>query len=103
MSDPNSRHGADAPKPDEKRLALLAKLFDLRTFIGSLLTIFGIIVTLEGVTASDADIAKAGDMNISLWSGLVMVVAGICFVSWMLIRPPAPPAETEDPTPVADD
>ncbi len=85
------------PQPDAQRLALLAKLFDLRTFIGALLIIFGIIVTLEGVTASDSDIAKAGDMNISLWSGLIMLGFGIGFVLWMLIRPPVPPTEKPDP------
>ncbi len=84
------------PQPDAQRLALLAKLFDLRTFIGALLIIFGIIVTLEGVTASDSDIAKAGDMNISLWSGLIMLGVGIGFVAWMLIRPPEPPTEKKD-------
>lgn len=83
-------------KPDERRLALLAKLFDLRTFIGSLFILFGIIVTLEGVTASEAEIAKAGGMRISLWSGLVMLGIGIGFVVWMLIRPPEGPREKED-------
>ena len=84
------------PEPDAQRLALLAKLFDLRTFIGALLIIFGIIVTLEGVTASDAEIAKAGGMNISLWSGLIMLGFGIGFVLWMLIRPPEPPTEKKE-------
>ena len=32
-------------------------------------------------------------MNISLWSGLVMLGVGIGFVAWMLIRPPEPPTE----------
>ncbi len=89
-------HSEETRRPDEQRLALLAKLFDLRTFIGTLFMIFGVVVTLEGASASDADIAKAGDMNISLWSGLAMLVVGIGFVLWMLARPPEPPGERED-------
>lgn len=84
------------PKPDDRRLMLLAKLFDLRTFIGSLFIIFGIIVTLEGLTATDAEIAKAGGIKISLWSGLAMLGLGIGFVVWMLVRPPEPPGEKQD-------
>lgn len=83
-------------EPDEQRIALLSKLFDLRTFIGALFIIFGVIVTLEGATATEAEIAKAGDMNISLWSGLVMLAMGVGFVAWMLIRPPEPPGEKQD-------
>lgn len=84
------------PEIDQDRLALLTKLFDLRTFIGSLFIIFGVIVTLEGATASAAEIAKAGNMNMSLWSGIVMLLVGIGFVAWMLVRPPEPPGEAQD-------
>ena len=73
----------------ERRAALLVKLFDLRSFIGSLFVIFGVIVTLDGLTASDAEIKKAAGLNISLWTGLVMLLVGIAFIAWMLSSPPA--------------
>ena len=64
------------------------KLFDLRSFIGSLFIVFGLIVTMDGLTASDADIKKAAGVNISLWTGLAMLVVGVIFLVWMFRSPP---------------
>ena len=66
----------------------LAKLFDLRTFIGALFLIFGLVVTIEGFLAGPADIAKAAGVNLSLWTGLSMLVVGALFIVWMLVNPP---------------
>jgi hypothetical protein len=77
-----------------RQALLLAKLFDLRTFIGALLLLFGIVVTVEGATADAAAIAKAADWNVSLWSGAVMALAGVLFIAWMFASPPSLP----DPT-----
>ena len=75
-------------RPDESNAELLAKLFDLRTFTGGLFLIFGAIVTVVGIGASDADIRKAAGINLSLILGLVMLVMGAFFIIWMLVRPP---------------
>lgn len=78
--------------PDDasrRRAELLLKLFDLRSFIGSLFVVFGLIVTLDGLTASAAEIKKAAGVNISLWTGLAMLVVGAVFLAWMLSSPPA--------------
>ena len=75
-------------RPDESNAELLAKLFDLRTFTGGLFLIFGAIVTVVGIGASDADIRKAAGINLSLILGLVMLVMGAFFIIWMLMRPP---------------
>jgi hypothetical protein len=75
-------------RPDESNAELLAKLFDLRTFTGALFLIFGAIVTVVGIGASDADIRKAAGINLSLILGLVMLVMGAIFIIWMLVRPP---------------
>jgi len=75
-------------RPDESNAELLAKLFDLRTFTGALFLIFGVIVTVVGAGASDADIRKAAGINLSLILGLVMLVMGAFFIIWMLVRPP---------------
>jgi hypothetical protein len=76
------------PVAADRRAHRLAKLFDLRTFIGALFLIFGIVVTIEGLTASAADIAKAAGVNLSLWTGLSMLIVGGIFIGWMLAKPP---------------
>jgi hypothetical protein len=74
--------------PGESSAELMAKLFDLRTFTGALFLIFGVIVTIVGLGASDADIKKAAGINLSLVLGLIMLAMGAIFIVWMLLRPP---------------
>ena len=85
----------DTSLPDRQALRL-AKLFDLRTFIGTLFLIFGAVVTAEGLTASEASIAKAAGINISLWTGPCMLVIGVIFILWMLARPPSLDVKHQD-------
>ena len=75
-------------RAQEQEGDLLAKLFDIRSFTGALFVIFGVIVTIVGLTASDADIRKASGINLSLVIGLVMLVVGIIFLTWLVLRPP---------------
>jgi xanthine/uracil/vitamin C permease (AzgA family) len=81
--------------PEEARNWRLAKLFDLRTFIGALFTIFGILVTIPGIAASQATINKAAGINLGLWVGVIMLVIGVFFLSWVLLKPPAPVTTAE--------
>jgi xanthine/uracil/vitamin C permease (AzgA family) len=76
--------------PEEAHNWRLAKLFDLRSFIGALFTIFGVLVTIPGLVASQATINKAAGINLALWVGLVMLVMGLFFLAWVLLKPPAP-------------
>ena len=85
----------DTRLPDPQALRL-AKLFDLRTFIGALFVIFGVVVTIEGLVASPESIAKATGVNLSLWTGLCMLVVGVVFILWMLARPPSLDVKHED-------
>jgi hypothetical protein len=98
---PESARSADSP--ENQRLLRLAKLFDLRTFIGALFTIFGVLVTIQGAFVSDADIKKAAGIRLGLWVGLIMLAVGLGFIGWMLAKPPelppARPAEDDDSTP----
>jgi hypothetical protein len=59
--------------------------------------IYGIIVTIAGITASDADLKKAQDININLWTGLGMLALGLFYLSWLKLRPLAPPARSAAP------
>jgi hypothetical protein len=81
-----------APESAEaQRMLRLAKLFDLRTFIGSLFTIFGVLVTIQGIFVSDANVRKAAGVHLALWLGLIMLVVGLGFIGWMLAKPPELP------------
>jgi hypothetical protein len=64
-----------------------AQLFDIRRVIGGLFLLYGIILTITGAVASDADIHKAADVNINLWTGLGMIVVGGLFILWFVLRP----------------
>jgi xanthine/uracil/vitamin C permease (AzgA family) len=81
--------------PEEARNWRLAKLFDLRSFIGALFTIFGVLVTIRGIAASHAEIEKAAGINLALWEGLIMLVLGIFFLGWVLLKPPPPVTAAE--------
>ena len=76
--------------PEEARNWRLAKLFDLRSFIGALFVIFGVLVTIAGLAASPATINKAAGINLGLWVGLIMLVMGVIFLAWVLLKPPDP-------------
>lgn len=83
--------------PEQQRRAdLLVKLFDLRSFIGSLFVVFGVIVTIDGLLADQAEIDKAAGLNVSLWTGLAMLVLGAVFLAWMLLSPPEVSTRTAD-------
>lgn len=89
----------------EKKSATAARLFDIRRIIGGLFTLYGVIVTIAGLTASDADLDKAQGVNINLWTGLGMLALGLFFLVWLRLRPLAPPvpaAPQEDGTDGAD-
>jgi hypothetical protein len=74
--------------PAQRRAETLAKIFDLRMFIGSLFIVFGVAVTAQGASAGRADIAKAAGINLALWTGLIMLATGLGFVAWTLVAPP---------------
>jgi hypothetical protein len=65
----------------------MATLFDLRMVIGGLLVLYGIILTVMGLFASDAAKAKAAGININLWAGVVILAGGAIFLAWVALRP----------------
>ncbi|MFI0239731.1 hypothetical protein [Streptomyces sp. NPDC016845] len=79
----------------ESKSATAARLFDIRRIIGGLFVLYGVIVTIAGITASDADLKKAENININLWTGLGMLVLGLFFLIWLKVRPTAPPTPDE--------
>ena len=76
--------------PEEAKIWRLAKLFDLRSFIGALMLIFGILVIIPGFIASPATIDKAAGINLALWVGGIMLVLAAFFLTWVILKPPPP-------------
>jgi hypothetical protein len=64
-----------------------ANLFDLRRIIGGLFIAYGLLMTFLGLTDSQAEIDKAGGLNVNLFAGLGMLVFGILMMVWALTRP----------------
>ncbi|KPI04201.1 hypothetical protein OK074_4728 [Actinobacteria bacterium OK074] len=73
-----------------------ARLFDIRRIIGGLFVVYGVIVTIAGITASDASIDKSEGVNINLWTGLGMLLLGLFFLGWLWLRPTPPPVPAEE-------
>jgi hypothetical protein len=69
------------------REAQAANLFDLRRIIGFVFLAWGILLTVLGITESDAEIAKAADVNINLAAGLCMLGISAIFLVWAFTRP----------------
>ncbi|MYW69205.1 hypothetical protein GTY65_34810 [Streptomyces sp. SID8379] len=95
MSDHTNQH-VDEVKDLEAKSATAARLFDVRRIIGGLFVVYGIIVTIAGITASDADLKKAQDININLWTGIGMLALGVFFLVWLKLRPTAPPTPDDE-------
>jgi hypothetical protein len=64
-----------------------SRLFDLRTIIGALFVLYGVILIIAGLFDSDAEIAKANGIHINLWLGVAMAVLGALFLLWVRLRP----------------
>jgi hypothetical protein len=72
---------------EESRAERAANLFDVRRFIGGLFVLYGLILFVLGIGASDADVDKAAGVNINLWTGLAMLIVGALFLAWAFTRP----------------
>ncbi|MFI8852656.1 hypothetical protein ACIGW3_21050 [Streptomyces sp. NPDC053499] len=80
----------------ERRSQTAARLFDVRRIIGGLFVVYGVIVTIAGVFASDEDLKKAQDININLWTGIAMLILGVAFLVWLRLSPTIPPPSVEE-------
>ncbi|MFC8536965.1 hypothetical protein ACFUJY_24020 [Streptomyces sp. NPDC057249] len=83
----------------EQKSATAARLFDIRRIIGGLFVVYGIIVTIAGISPSDEDLEKAQGVHINLWTGLAMLALGLFFLVWMKLRPAQAPEPAPEDTP----
>jgi drug/metabolite transporter (DMT)-like permease len=89
---------AAAPDSQVRRV----RAFDVRTVIGLLLGIYGVVLVVTGlVDTSEAELAKSDGVNVNLWAGIGLVVAALVFLAWVRLRPLEVPVE--DLEDVADD
>jgi hypothetical protein len=89
MPTPNTpEKPADAPKRRHT-----AGILDIRNIIGVLLATYGVILTLTGLIADPQD-DKTGGVNANLWAGLALLVVGLAFVAWAVLRPVVVPEHT---------
>jgi hypothetical protein len=91
----------DEPEVDEARARRAANLFDLRRLIGGLFVLYGVILTVLGIGASDKEIEKAAGLNLNLWTGLSLLVVGALVLVWAFTRPLSDQLE-EDEEPEED-
>ncbi|NUR94476.1 MAG: hypothetical protein HOV67_04360 [Kribbellaceae bacterium] len=64
-----------------------AGAFDIRIVIALLVGIYGVVLTILGITGSKAEAEKAAGININLWGGIGMLVFAALFVLWARLRP----------------
>jgi hypothetical protein len=62
-------------------------LFDVRSIIGALMLVYGIILLLVAPTTSAAEKARANGTNPNLWVGLALVIVGVLMIGWAALRP----------------
>lgn len=75
-----------------------AALFDLRSVIALLFLVYGLVLTVLGaVGESQAELDKAGGIDINLWTGIAMLCTAIGFALWVWLRPPVVPARAQVP------
>jgi xanthine/uracil/vitamin C permease (AzgA family) len=85
-SRPESTAKADDGQHKGSR-AGVARLFDVRLVIGGLLTIYGVILTVMGITDGNAAVQKAAGLRINLWTGIGLLVVGLFFLAWIKLAP----------------
>jgi hypothetical protein len=94
-ADPHAGDG-ERPAVDESRARRAANLFDLRRLIGGLFLIYGAILTVMGIGASQEEIDKAAGINLNLWVGLSLLAVGALFLLWAFARPLSDQLEADE-------
>ena len=84
---------SDTTKPTSDKKT--AGAFDVRTIIGALLGIYGLILLVMGLFA-DTEAEKTGGANANLWAGLALLATAAFFLVWWRLRPIVVPETDHD-------
>jgi len=80
-------HGATSEKHK-------AGAFDIRTFIASLIGIYGVVLIIAGIVdASASQLKKSDGVHVNLYAGIGMLVTAIILFTWARLRPVTVPDE----------
>lgn len=80
-----------------------AGAFDVRTLIGGLLGVYGLILLGLGLfRATEEELAKGDGLNINLWAGLGMLVVAAVFLAWVRLRPLVVPTSVDESAGTSD-
>ena len=58
----------------------VARAMDIRTVIGDLLALYGVILTITGLV-------RGADARADVWAGICLLIAGAAFLLWVKVRP----------------
>ena len=64
-----------------------ASLFDIRTIIGALLGIYGVVLVIVSFSTSSQDREKVSGVNANLWVGIGLLLFAAFFITWAFLRP----------------
>jgi|SRR5215203_5578864 len=64
-----------------------ASLFDIRTIIGALLGIYGVVLVIVSFSTSNQDLEKVSGVNANLWVGVGLLAFAAFFIAWAFLRP----------------
>ncbi|MCM6778597.1 hypothetical protein NDR87_34465 [Nocardia sp. CDC159] len=79
-------------------------LFDIRTIVGALLGVYGVILIVTGlVNNTEADQVRTGGWNTNLWAGIGMAVVALAFLAWVRLRPVKELVHENPETPAASE
>src|SRR3954470_6117655 len=78
---------SEEAEAEARRTARAANLFDVRRLIGALFAVYGVILTILGIGASEAEKQKAAGINLNLWVGISMLIVAALFLLWAFARP----------------
>ena len=74
-----------------------ASAFDIRFIIAALIGTYGVVLVLLGIfNNSQAELDRAGGLNINLWAGVGMIVVAAAFAVWGTVKPIVVPDDAND-------
>jgi hypothetical protein len=74
-------------EPSDRSRPHAAGVFDIRTVIGALLGLYGVILLVTRAVYGDEGGENSEGVNANLWAGLALLGVGIGFVVWARVRP----------------
>lgn len=87
---------AESTKPEAPRTTT-AGAFDIRSIIGGLIGIYGVILLVMGLWFTDSgEIDRADGVNLNTRVGIGLLVFAALMLAWVVLRPLRVPVEDSD-------